>query len=58
MRILLADDHDLVRDTLAAYLVASGEMEVTQAQSFDEARDLLDKDGPYDVLCLITICLA
>ena len=52
MKILLADDHDLVRDTLAAYLVASGEMEVAQAKSFDEARILLDKDGPFDVVLL------
>ena len=52
MRILLADDHDLVRDTIAAYLVASGEMEVTQAKSFDEAREHLNRAGPYDVVLL------
>lgn len=52
MRILLADDHDLVRDTIAAYLVASGEMEVTQCKSFDEVRDHLNSAGPYDVVLL------
>ena len=52
MRVLLADDHDLVRDTIAAYLVASGEIDVMQAKSFDEARALLNKHAPYDVVLL------
>ena len=26
MKILLADDHDLVRDTIAAYLTSGGDM--------------------------------
>lgn len=37
MRILLADDHDLVRETLAAFLQAEGVQDVTLAATLDEA---------------------
>jgi len=36
-RVLLADDHDLVRDTLAAYLRSEGGFEVEVAGGFDAA---------------------
>ena len=36
MRILLADDHDLVRETLAAFLLAEGLGEVHSARTIDE----------------------
>lgn len=52
MKILLADDHDLVRDTIAAYLTSSGDMGVTQAKSFFEVRDILADRGPFDVVLL------
>jgi len=52
MRILLADDHDLVRDTIAAYLTATGDMTVQQANSFDQARDMLSDSAPFDLVLL------
>ena len=33
MRILIADDHELVRDTISAYLEKDGEVEVIGEQT-------------------------
>ncbi|MFW5654531.1 MAG: response regulator transcription factor [Roseicyclus sp.] len=52
MRILLADDHDLVRETMAAFLMAGGEAEVDTAGSLDEALDLVAGRGAYDLVLL------
>ncbi|MBK1696293.1 response regulator transcription factor [Rhodovibrio salinarum] len=52
MRILLADDHELVRDTLAAYLQQSGEIKVSAVGSFDEARTAINNSGPFDLVLL------
>ena len=52
MKILLADDHDLVRDTIAVYLTSGGDMGVTQAKNFDEARTILQERAPFDVVLL------
>jgi two-component system nitrate/nitrite response regulator NarL len=43
MKILLADDHDLVRETLAAFLLAEGLGEVHSARTFDEVIALLNQ---------------
>ncbi len=48
-RILVADDHDLVRETLAAYLEAEGVAEVRLASDVAEALDLIGQDGPFDL---------
>lgn len=48
-RILLADDHQLVRDTIAAYLSSSGGFAVETAQDLDEAFDILKKPTPIDL---------
>ena len=40
MRILIADDHDLLRDTLTAYLEAEGGVEIEEADSYIAARGL------------------
>ncbi len=50
--ILLADDHDLVRDTIAAYLEASGEFKVLTASNLDEA---LEKMGGLDAIDLLIL---
>jgi DNA-binding NarL/FixJ family response regulator len=52
MRILIADDHDLVRDTISAYLEKDGEVEVTAVGTFDEARRALGDAGPFDLVLL------
>lgn len=52
MRILFADDHDLLRDTLKAYLEADGAFGVTLAGSVGEALARIAEDGPYDLVLL------
>lgn len=47
--ILLADDHQLVRDTIAAYLSSSGGFQVETAQDLDEALAILRKPTPIDL---------
>lgn len=52
MKILIADDHDLVRDTLAAFLEAEGGIDVETAEDLDQALVCVDKNGAYDLLLL------
>ena len=52
MRILIADDHDLLRDTLIAFLGAEGGIEVGSAASFDEARERIESDDAYNLVLL------
>ncbi len=52
MRILLADDHDLVRDTLGAFLASEGFEEVHGVGSLDAAVDAFKKDGGFDLVLL------
>lgn len=49
-RILVADDHDLVRDTLAAYLEAEGLGEVRLAADVDAALALVTQTGLFDLI--------
>ncbi|CUH66964.1 Transcriptional regulatory protein UhpA [Thalassovita autumnalis] len=51
-RILIADDHDLVRETLAAYLRDMGELHVDQASNFQEAMAMIEKTGSYELVML------
>jgi DNA-binding NarL/FixJ family response regulator len=52
MRILIADDHELVRDTISAYLAKDGEVEVVAVGTFDDARRKMTDAGPFDVVLL------
>lgn len=52
MKVLLADDHDLVRDTLAAFLEREGDLEIVTAASFDAAAEAIAGDGPFDLVLL------
>jgi two-component system, NarL family, nitrate/nitrite response regulator NarL len=52
MRILLADDHDLVRETMAAFLVAEGQAEVATAGSLPEALEIVAADRAFDLVLL------
>jgi len=52
MRILIADDHDLLRDTLVLFLENEGSMETTAVASFDDARTRIEADDPYDLVLL------
>lgn len=51
LRILLADDHDLVRETIAAFLLAEGFATVMTAASLPAALDLLRR-SPFDLVLL------
>jgi DNA-binding NarL/FixJ family response regulator len=52
MRILIADDHDLLRDTLVAFLGASDGFEIGTAASFPEACTRIREDEAYDLVLL------
>lgn len=52
MRILLADDHDLVRETIGAFLSAEGLADVHGAGSLDEAISAFRSWGPFDLVLL------
>jgi two-component system, NarL family, nitrate/nitrite response regulator NarL len=52
MRILFADDHDLLRDALKAYLEADGKFTVELASTVDEALAVIARDGMFDLVLL------
>lgn len=52
MRILFADDHDLLRDALKAYLEAEGEFTVQLASTVSDALVVIENDGPFDLVLL------
>ena len=49
MRILVADDHDLVRETIAAFLENEGFEEVCQAATLQDAMAMVDTTGSFDL---------
>ncbi len=51
LHILLADDHDLVRETIAAFLLAEGFATVTTAASLPDVLDLLRR-AKFDLVML------
>jgi two-component system, NarL family, nitrate/nitrite response regulator NarL len=50
MRILVADDHDLVRETLAAFLEHEGFEEVLMASTLDDAIAVTQASGSFDLV--------
>ena len=52
MKLLIADDHELVLDTLVAYIKAAGGIEVVTAPDFDKAEKMIKADGPFDLVLL------
>ena len=52
MRILIADDHDLLRDTLVAFLGATEGFEIGTAASYPEACTRIREDERYDLVLL------
>lgn len=52
MRILFADDHDLLRDALKAYLEADGEFTVELASTVSDALIVIPRDEPFDLVLL------
>ena len=52
MRILIADDHELVRDTISAFLEREGGFEVTKTEDYFGAAEIIQKKGPFDLVLL------
>ncbi|WP_022707833.1 response regulator [Paracoccus zeaxanthinifaciens] len=52
MRILLADDHEMVRDTIAAYLRSEGNAEVVCVPDFVAAAKTIEAERPFDLILL------
>ncbi len=52
LKILIADDHELVRDTMRAFLERESEFAVTVAPDFAEACAAISSGGPFDVIIL------
>lgn len=52
MRVLVADDHDLVRETIAAYLESEGGARVSLAPSLTEALERVAAEGAFDLVLL------
>lgn len=52
MRILIADDHEMVRDTLTVFLQAEGRIQVFAAATLDEALQVVTAKGPFDLVML------
>jgi two-component system nitrate/nitrite response regulator NarL len=50
--LLIADDHALVRETIATYLESTGEFEVFQAESLDETIFQISKTTNFDAILL------
>ena len=51
-RILLADDHDLVRETLTMFLATEGNFDVTSASTLDQGLAAVRANGPFDLSLL------
>lgn len=52
MRVLVADDHDLVRETIAVFLESEGIDEVIAVESLQHAVEAVEKSGTFDVVLL------
>lgn len=52
MQILIADDHDLLRDTLVMYLQGEGGFTAATAGTFAEVCTRIMNDAPYDLILL------
>lgn len=52
MRILIADDHDLVRDTLVIFLENEGGIETQAVGTFDDAVEAIKTGPAFDLILL------
>ncbi|MDF2232920.1 response regulator transcription factor [Albimonas sp. CAU 1670] len=52
MRLLIADDHALVRDALSAFLAREPDLQVETADSLPEAAARIETAGPFDLVLL------
>ena len=52
MRVLIADDHDLLRDTLVLFLQAQGDIEISTAADLTGACRLIETEETFDLILL------
>jgi two-component system nitrate/nitrite response regulator NarL len=52
MKILIADDHDMLRDVLIQFLETEGGFQTVGVRTFDEAAVRIETDDPYDLILL------
>ncbi|MBK5928760.1 response regulator transcription factor [Rhodobaculum claviforme] len=52
MRVLIADDHDLLRDTLVSFIAQEGGIETVTAADLAGAIARIESDGPFDLVLL------
>jgi len=52
MKILIADDHDLVRETLAAFLSREKDFEIDLAADLDAALEMINSGSRYHLVLL------
>lgn len=52
MRVLIADDHDLVREALASFLKGEGVVEVVTTPTLQDAVRAADETGSFDLVLL------
>jgi DNA-binding NarL/FixJ family response regulator len=52
LRVLFADDHELLRDTLVLYLQQVEDMDVTPVSTLEEAAQCWRQNGPFDLVLL------
>jgi two-component system nitrate/nitrite response regulator NarL len=52
MRVLVADDHDLVRDMVVMFLSSQNDLEVTGVSNYQQVVNKIDSEGPIDLLLL------
>lgn len=51
-RLLIADDHDLVRETISDYLANASGMVIEQARCLESALEQIRRHGPFDLVLL------
>jgi DNA-binding NarL/FixJ family response regulator len=52
MRVLIADDHELLRDTLKMFLEGQGSIETASTGTLQETVDRIKADAPFDLVLL------
>ncbi len=52
MKILIADDHDLLRDSLVAFVEAAGGIQASTASNLDEVFEAIEANDRFDLVLL------
>ncbi len=52
LKLLIADDHDLLRDTLVAFIQNESDIETSSSPDLMGALKLIENEGPFDLVIL------